>query len=174
MTLDEFIDWARRHQDAAVEIVFQRLRQYPLLRHRHQPEMPIARELATGGVKQALAVADHHRRFAGLLESPRSVLWLHEDGYYQALRLLPEHAFVGPFFEALGPEAYSLLCWLYVDQFNERQLAPLLGVVPLEARRCGWRAYRDLCDRLLQGGWGTDAAAFPLYPAEFGRSGLGL
>jgi hypothetical protein len=175
MTLDEFIDWARRHREPAIKNVEDRLVHYPVLIHRHQPGQSIARELALGGVKAALEVARHHCRMPQLLEpNQRSVTWLGEESYRQALRLLPEHAFVGPFLEALGAEEYRLLCWLYVDQFNDRQVARLLGIAAREARRRGWQAYQNLCNRLLQGGWGSDDAAFPLYPEEFGRSGLGL
>jgi hypothetical protein len=174
MTLDDFIDWGGRHRDPAIENVDQRLRHYRLLSYRHHPELRIAQEVAHGGVRAALEVANHHRRFPDLLESSHSVSWLHEEAYRQALRLLPAHPFVGPFFEALGPEEYHLLCWLYVDQFNERQLARVLGVTPQVARRRGWQAYQHLGGRLLQGGWGSDDESFPLYPAEFGRSGLGL
>lgn len=175
MSPEEFKEKAECHKYVAIERVRNRLMHWPVLRHRYRPDQMIAEEAALGGVENALIFADkHHRRFEGVLHPRPFVLWLRENGYTEALRLLLEHPFIWPSIQALGIDKSRLLYWLYVDQFNERQVALLLGVPSAEARRRGWQAYSELCSRLTGEGWGSEDLVFPLYPAEFGRSGLSL
>jgi hypothetical protein len=158
---DSYIDWAGRANPRVLEETRWRIDRYPIL----QPEVP---QLAAEAVRQALRLADDHRRYPGYFADFNAFRhWLSEVAYREALRLLPGLPSVQPLFYQLPDEQRWLLHWLYVDQLTDRQAAQVLETDAKDVRRRGLLAYDAFC-QLLIARYGHDDSTFPLFPSGVG------
>jgi hypothetical protein len=174
---DNFDSWWGHVEPVIAQRTYDRLMLYRLMNRDCQARQH-TQALAGQAVCAVYDLADARRGLTGYFPDRSTfLLWAAECAWREALRLLLPHECVRPWLEARdshGPvlpgPVRSLLFWLYLDQFTERQLARVRGIAPAAARHEALAAYGALCDLLRANGWGQDddLYTFPLPPALVG------